>query len=57
MNEQTQMDLLAVAKKAMTIISVKRIDPDFVFEIRDVIRRAEQEVKSGRGIGTDQVEG
>lgn len=57
MKEQTQLDLLAVAKRAMTIISVNGIDPDFVFEIRDIIRQAEQEVKDGRSAGTYSVEG
>ena len=49
MTEQTQKELLTAAKKALTIISVarKRKERDFVFELRDLIRKAESENKDG----------
>lgn len=43
MTEQTQKELIAAAKKALTIISVAGKDPDFVFELRDLIRKCEAE--------------
>lgn len=48
MTEQTQSELLAVAKEAMKLISVHGIDSDFVFKIRDIIRKVEQEVNNGQ---------
>lgn len=46
MTEETQKELLAAAKKALAIISVNRLDVDFVFEFRDLIRKCESEDKN-----------
>jgi len=40
---ETQKELLAAAKKALTIIAVAGKDEDFVFELRDIIRKVENE--------------
>lgn len=49
MKEETQKELIAAAKKALTIISMAGKDTDFVFEFRDLIRKAESEIKDVRG--------
>jgi hypothetical protein len=48
MTEQTQKELLELSKKALTTISMlqKREYSDLVFQLRDVIRKAEQENKN-----------
>lgn len=51
MEEETQKKLLEAAKKAMTIISVAGKDHEFVFEFRDLIRKAESELKKDRPNG------
>jgi hypothetical protein len=48
MTEQTQKELIAAAKKALSIISIAGGNTDFVFEFRDLIRKAESEDKNGR---------
>jgi hypothetical protein len=45
MEEETQKKLLEAAKKAMAIISVAGKDHEFVFEFRDLIRKADSELK------------
>lgn len=40
---ELQEQLLDAAKKAMKIIAVAGIDRDFVFHIRDIIRKIESE--------------
>lgn len=45
MTEETQKKLLALSKKAMTIISIAGKNRDLVFEFRDLIRKAESELK------------
>lgn len=45
MEEETQKKLLEASKKALTIISVSGKDQEFVFELRDLIRKAESELK------------
>jgi hypothetical protein len=51
MEEETQKRLIEAAKKAMTIISVAGKDHEFVFEFRDLIRKAESELKKDRPNG------
>jgi hypothetical protein len=43
MTEETQKELLALSKRALTLISVSGVEPDFVFVLRDIIRKAESE--------------
>lgn len=43
MNPETQKELLRLAKRAMIFLSVCK-DRDFVFELRDVIRKADLEM-------------
>jgi len=38
-----QKELLAAAKKALAIIAVAGKETDFVFELRDIIRKVENE--------------
>ena len=38
-----QQELLAAAKKALAIIAVAGKETDFVFELRDIIRKVENE--------------
>jgi hypothetical protein len=45
MTEETQKELIALAKKALSIISMAGKDTDFVFDFRDLIRKAESEMK------------
>lgn len=45
MEEETQKKLIQASKKALTIISVAGKDQEFVFELRDLIRKAESELK------------
>ncbi len=40
---EAQDELLAAAKKALTIIAVAGKETDFVFELRDIIRKVENE--------------
>lgn len=40
---ELQEQLLDAAKKAMKIIAVAGLDNDFVFHIRDIIRKVEKE--------------
>lgn len=46
MTKETQKELLAAAKKAMAMISIARLDVNFVFELRDLIRKCESEDKN-----------
>lgn len=41
MDADTKRQLIEAAKKALTIISVAGNNTDFVFELRDLIRKAE----------------
>ena len=41
MTEELQKDLLEAAKKALTIISIDGKNTDFVFYLRDLIRKCE----------------
>lgn len=41
MTQETQNQLIEAAKKALKIISVAGKESDFVFELRDIIRKAE----------------
>lgn len=43
MTEETQKQLIEASKKALKIISVMGKESDFVFELRDIIRKAESE--------------
>lgn len=43
MTEETQKQLILAAKEALKIISVAGKNSDFVFELRDIIRKAESE--------------
>lgn len=46
MEKETQKELLAAAKKALAMISFARLDSNFVFEFRDLIRKCESEEKN-----------
>lgn len=48
MNEETQRDLIRLAKRALAMVSSKMLDADLVFELRDIIRKAEAEMKEGK---------
>jgi hypothetical protein len=39
----SQEELLAASKKALKLISVAGLDKDFVFHLRDIIRKIEAE--------------
>lgn len=45
MEKETGRRLLELAKKALTQISIRDGGTDLVFELRDVIRKAEEEEK------------
>ena len=45
MKDDTQKDLLRLAKRAMVLVSSNLNEPDLVFELRDIIRKAESEMK------------
>lgn len=45
MNEDTQRDLIRLAKRALAMVSSNMLDGDLVFELRDIIRKAEAEMK------------
>lgn len=47
MNEETQKELIDLAKRAVTFLSMNCNDRDFVFKFRDAIRKAEIEIKGG----------
>jgi hypothetical protein len=56
MTKETQKELLAAAKKALAMISISKmmidykgakLDVDFVFELRDLIRKCESEEQNG----------
>lgn len=48
MTDQTQKELLRIAKRALSTIAIlqKRKNTDLVFQLRDVIRKAEKEEKN-----------
>lgn len=46
MNEETLKELIDLSKKAMKIVSMAGKNRDLVFDLRDVIRKAESEIKS-----------
>lgn len=48
MTEETQKELLRIVKRAMAFVSADCKDRDLVFELRDVIRKAETEIKGDR---------
>jgi len=48
MKSETQKELLEVSKKALMIISVDGRHSDFVFKLRDLIRKCESEDKDER---------
>jgi hypothetical protein len=48
MTEETLKKLLETSKKALKIISVAGKDHEFVFELRDLIRKAESELKTSQ---------
>lgn len=43
MNEETQRLMLEYAKKALAMLSMQHGGTDFIFEMRDLIRKAESE--------------
>jgi hypothetical protein len=47
MDEETQRKLIRLARQAMALISVNRLDMDLdlVFDLRDIIRKAESQMK------------
>lgn len=45
MDEDVKVDLLRLAKRALALVSANRLDNDLVFELRDVIRKAEKEMR------------
>ena len=45
MKADTEKRLLELAKKALTMVSIRDGGTNFVFELRDLIRQAEKEVK------------
>lgn len=45
MKEETQQEILALAKTALTFLSADCDDRDFVFKFRDAIKKAEQEMR------------
>jgi len=49
MEEETMKELIEALKKAMTIISVAGNDHDFVFELRDLIRKTELKKDKSNG--------
>jgi hypothetical protein len=51
MTEETLKKLLELSKKAMTIISIAGQNHDLVFELRDLIRKAESELKKDQPNG------
>jgi len=51
MEEETMKELLEALKKALTIISVAGNDHDFVFELRDLIRKTDSELKKDKPNG------
>ena len=48
MNEETQDLVLELAKKALAMLSMQQGGTDFVFQLRDAIRKAEEEKKCTR---------
>jgi hypothetical protein len=48
MNEETQKELLRLSKRALTLVSSRSLDSDLVFELRDIIRKAESEMKGDK---------
>lgn len=54
MGEETQRELLRLARRALVLVSSKSLDEDLVFELRDIIRKAESEMKGGSG-ASDEV--
>jgi hypothetical protein len=51
MEEETLKKFIEASKKALTIISVAGKDHEFVFEFRDLIRKAESELKKDQPNG------
>jgi hypothetical protein len=51
MEEETLKKLIEASKKALTIISVAGKDNEFVFELRDLIRKADSELKKDQPNG------
>lgn len=45
MDEDAKMDLLRLSKRALALVSLNKLDVDLVFELRDVIRKIEKEMK------------
>lgn len=45
MDEDVKMDLLRLAKRALALVSANKLDTDLVFQLRDVIRKVENEMK------------
>jgi hypothetical protein len=43
MDEETQKELVRLAKQALTVIAVGRRDENLLYSLRDVIRRIEAE--------------
>lgn len=48
MNQDTQLELIAIAKKALTCLSTGQRDENVLYALRDTIRKAESEVKNER---------
>ena len=44
MEEDTQKELLALLKRALVVISAGRRDEELLYEIRDTVRKVEDEV-------------
>lgn len=45
MNEDTQLELVRLAKRALALVGSNMLDADLVFDLRDIIRKAESEMK------------
>jgi hypothetical protein len=46
MSNDSQKQLIKLAKKALSIISINGKNEDFVYELRDFIRQVEKEVSN-----------
>jgi hypothetical protein len=48
MEEETQKELLRLSKQALALVSSRSLDGDLVFDLRDIIRKAESEMKGDK---------
>lgn len=45
MTEETQKKMIELSKKALVLLSVREGGTELVFQLRDIIRKAEEEMK------------